>query len=123
MSDASVDPRLLLTLGSGKVDDVAVALEHVDLLNRLDGLDVELLQGALELLVVGAGALVDLLDLPARGTLASVQHSLAIPSYAEAESSKVVESTPWRLGWGGGRGCRSFFLPCSRHRISGAFIE
>jgi hypothetical protein len=54
------------------VDDVAVALEHVDLLNGLDGLYVELFQRSLELLVVGAGALVDLLDLPARGSLASV---------------------------------------------------
>jgi hypothetical protein len=53
------------------VDDVAVALEHVDLLNRLDGLDVELLERCLQLLVVGAGALVDLLDLPARSALAS----------------------------------------------------
>jgi hypothetical protein len=53
------------------VDDVAVALEHVDLLNRLDGLDVEFLERCLQLLVVGAGALVDLLDLPARSALAS----------------------------------------------------
>lgn len=63
---------LRLTLRCREVDDVAVALEHVDLLNRLDGLDVELLQGALELLVVTAGALVDLLDLSARSTLASI---------------------------------------------------
>jgi hypothetical protein len=54
------------------VDDVAVALEHVDLLDRLDGLDVELLERGLQLLVIGAGALVDLLDLPARGAFASV---------------------------------------------------
>lgn len=43
------------TLGGGEVNHVAVALEHVDLLDGLDGLDVELLQGLLELLVVGAG--------------------------------------------------------------------
>jgi hypothetical protein len=54
------------------VDDVSIALEHVNLLNRLDGLDVELLESGLQLLVVGAGALVDLLDLPAWGALASV---------------------------------------------------
>jgi hypothetical protein len=53
------------------VDDVAVALEHVDLLDGLNRLDVELLEGGLKLLVVGAGALVDLLDLPARSALAS----------------------------------------------------
>ena len=62
----------MLTSGSTKVDDVAVFLEHVDLLNGLDGLDVHLLQGGLELLVVGAGGLVDLLDLAAGSTLASV---------------------------------------------------
>jgi len=54
------------------VDNVAVLFEHVDLLNGLDGLDVHLLEGGLELLVVGAGALVDLLDLAAGSTLASV---------------------------------------------------
>jgi len=54
------------------VDDVSVALEHVDLLNGLDGLDVELLQRGLELLVVGASGPVDLLDLPAGSTLAAI---------------------------------------------------
>lgn len=54
------------------MDDVSVALEHVDLLNGLDGLDVELLQRGLELLVVGASGPVDLLDLPAGSTLAAV---------------------------------------------------
>jgi hypothetical protein len=60
------------TLWCREVDDVAVALEHVDLLNSLDGLDVQLLECALELLVVGAGRPVDLLDLPAGCALASV---------------------------------------------------
>jgi hypothetical protein len=54
------------------VDDVSVLLEHVDLLDGLDGLDVHLLQGGLELLVVGTGGLVDLLDLAAGSTLSSV---------------------------------------------------
>jgi hypothetical protein len=60
------------TLWCREVDDVAVALEHVDLLNSLDGLDVELLERTLELLVVGASVPLDLLDLPAGSTLASV---------------------------------------------------
>ena len=64
--------RESLTLGCREVDDVAVALEHVDLLDSLDGLDVQLLKSTLELLVVGASVLVDLLDLPAGSTLASV---------------------------------------------------
>ena len=61
------------------MNDVAIALEHVDLLDRLDGLDVELLQRRLQLLVVGAGALVDLLDFSPGGALATVfAHTLAI---------------------------------------------
>lgn len=62
----------ICTLRSTKVDDVSVLLEHVNLLDGLDGLDVHLLQGGLELLVVGTGGLVDLLDLAAGSTLASV---------------------------------------------------
>lgn len=38
------------------MDDVAVGLEHVDLLDGLDGLGVELLQLGLELLVIGVGS-------------------------------------------------------------------
>ena len=53
------------------MDDVAVLLEHVDLLNGLDGLDVELLQRRLELLVVGAGAGGRPLDLAAGRSLAT----------------------------------------------------
>ena len=54
------------------MNDVAVALEHVDLLNSLNGLDVQLLECALKLLVIGTGRPVDLLDLPAGCALASV---------------------------------------------------
>ena len=56
------------------MDDVSVALEHVHLLNGLDGLDVKLLKGSLQLLVVGSGALVHLLDLPAGCAFASISH-------------------------------------------------
>lgn len=56
------------------MDDVAVALEHVDLLDGLDRLDIELLERSLELLVVGTGALVDLLDLPAGSAFAAVPY-------------------------------------------------
>lgn len=62
-------PRL--TLWCGKVDDVAVALEHVDLLDGLDGLHVQLLQGLLELLVVAGRAGGSPLDLSPGGTLAT----------------------------------------------------
>lgn len=55
------------------MDDIAIALEHVDLLNCLDWLHIELLQRGLELLVIGARALVDLLDLPPWCAFASVE--------------------------------------------------
>lgn len=61
----------LRTLGGREVDDVAVGLEHVDLLNGLDGLHVQLLESSLELLViVGAAGDVALL-LVSRGALAT----------------------------------------------------
>lgn len=63
---------VVLTLWCREMDDVAVALEHVDLLDSLDGLYIKLLERGLKLLVVGAGALVDLLHLSAWSTLASV---------------------------------------------------
>ena len=42
------------TLWSGKVYHIPILLEHVDLFNCLDRLDVEFLQRRLQLLVVGA---------------------------------------------------------------------
>lgn len=54
------------------MNDVAVFLEHVDFLNRLDGLDVEFLERGLELLVVGAGGLVDFFLLAPGGAFAAI---------------------------------------------------
>lgn len=59
------------------MEHVAVLLEHVDLLDGLDGLDVHLLEGGLELLVVGAGVALDLLDLAAGSALASVDNRVS----------------------------------------------
>jgi hypothetical protein len=70
------------------VDDIAVALEHVDLLNGLDGLDVELLEGLLKLLVVTAGAGRRALDLSPGGTLATISFkSIVRNSVAEVNST------------------------------------
>lgn len=55
------------------MDDVAVRLEHVDLLDGLDGLGVELLQGAQELGVVTAGAASGAGGLSAGSTLATIE--------------------------------------------------
>lgn len=60
------------------MNDVAVALEHVDLLNLLNGLNIQLLEVCLQLLVIGTSSLVDLLDLASRGTLASVVDVLLV---------------------------------------------
>jgi hypothetical protein len=59
------------TLWCREVNDISVRLEHVNLLNGLDGLDIELLESSLELLLVGATALVDLLDLSPHSSLAT----------------------------------------------------
>jgi hypothetical protein len=56
------------------VDDVSISLEHVDLLNSLDGLNIELLECCLQLLVIHSRALVDLLDLSSRCALSTVPH-------------------------------------------------
>ncbi len=67
------------------MDDVAVALEHVDLLNGLDGLDIELLERLLELLVVAGGARGGALDLSPGSALATVRHNVSSeigPSHA-----------------------------------------
>lgn len=72
------------------MDDVPVRLEHVDLLNRLDWLNVELLEGCLQLLVVHACALMHLLDLSSRCALPTIQcqqfQTLCTPLYLITES-------------------------------------
>jgi len=54
------------------VDDVSVALEHIHLLNGLNGLDIELLQSLLQLLVVTTRPGRRALDLSPGGSLATV---------------------------------------------------
>lgn len=61
---------LVLTLGGLEVEHVAVLLEHVDLVNAGNGLDIQLLEGSLELLVLAGGTLLGL-DLPAGSTLST----------------------------------------------------
>ena len=68
-----------VTFRSREVNDIPIALEHVDLLDRLDRLHIHLLQRALELLIICARALVDFLDLSPRGTFAAV--NLFISNY------------------------------------------
>lgn len=56
------------------MNDVAIGLEHVYLLNSLDRLDIELLERRLQLLVVHTRALVYLLDLSSRCAFSTVAH-------------------------------------------------
>ncbi len=49
--------QMKLTLRAGEVKNVTILLEHVDLLDTGNGLDLELLEGGLELGVLTTGAL------------------------------------------------------------------
>lgn len=62
----------LHTLWCSEVDNVSVGLEHVDLLDSLNGLHVDLLKSGLELLVVHTRVLRLGLDLTSRGTLSAI---------------------------------------------------
>ena len=80
---------LVRTLRGCKVDDVAVLLEHVDLLDGLDGLDVHLLQRGLQFLVIGAAGLVDFFRLAAGGAFASAVQGMISESRV---GEKIVSS-------------------------------
>ena len=66
------------------MDHVAVLFEHVDLLDRLDRLDVEFLERGLQLLVVCAGGLVDLFDFSPGSAFASVVKKGGLAGYVAA---------------------------------------
>ena len=55
------------------MNHIPVLLEHIHLLDRLDGLHVQLLERGLQLLVVCAGGLVDFFHFSSRGAFASVK--------------------------------------------------
>ena len=62
----------LRTFRSGEMNNIPILLEHVDFFYGLDGLDIEFLEGGLQLLVIGSGGFVDLFRLSAWGSFASV---------------------------------------------------
>jgi len=92
------------------VNDVAVALEHVDLLNLRDGLNVHFLEDGLEFLVVGAGRLVDLLDLPPGCALASillsVSHIIIFPVSRGSRGRGIGGARLWSLCFHARGSCR-----------------
>jgi len=79
------------------VDDVAVLLEHVDLLDGLDRLDVHLLEGGLQLLVIGAGVAGHLLDLAAGSALASVERIQLVEFVRRGRNRCRSHSWDWVL--------------------------
>ena len=78
------------TLGRREMDHVAIRLEHVDLLDCLDRLHIELLERLLELLVVGRRPRRGPLDFPTRSALATVR-SLSLASHALRRRCSVGE--------------------------------
>lgn len=70
-NDKGVGSNRGLDLGSSKVDDLAVLLEHVHLLNSRDGLGIDLLQGTGQLGLLTSRALAGLLHLAANSSLAA----------------------------------------------------
>lgn len=71
MENVSMKSEWKRTLGSSEVDHVAVFLEHIDLLNCLDRLHIELFQRRLKLFVVGPRGFVDLFRFSPRSTFAA----------------------------------------------------
>ena len=51
------------------MDHISIFLEHINLLDGLDGLHIQLLERRLEFLVIGSGGFVNLLRLATRGSL------------------------------------------------------
>lgn len=77
------------TLWCGEVDDVSVRLEHVDLLDGLDWLDVHLLENGLELLLINTRVLWLGLDLASWGSLSAICPYLSAlhPNHAQIPDS------------------------------------
>ena len=76
------------------MDDVAVALEHVHLLDGLDGLHVHFLKCGLQFLVICTRALVHFLRLASRGAFAStpVISLVQVKGRVENDEASEVES-------------------------------
>lgn len=83
------------------MDDVAVRLEHVDLLDGLDGLGVELLQVGLELLVIVVGSSRRTLDRSSGSSLSTAQRKTSVD--LEFESFRagcwIVGKIPGQKRW------------------------
>lgn len=72
---------------------MAVRFKHVDLLDGLDGLDIQLLKSSLQLLLVGAARLVDLLDLSSDSAFAAATVRSAPPILSRADMPLGTRTT------------------------------
>ena len=81
------------------MDDVAVLLEHIDLLDSLDRLDIELLQRRLQLLVIHSRALVHLLDLSSGCALSTIAGLSAFLQLSPAIPNTAIVSKRPRWSW------------------------
>ena len=72
---------------------IAVLLEHVDFFDCLDGLDIELLEGCLQFLVVGAGGLVLFLHFAPVCTCTAIMHVSSYTSWCYVRPEQLVEAS------------------------------
>ena len=86
-----------LTLWRREVNDIAITLEHVDLLDSLNWLHVEFLQRRLQLLVIGASALVDLFDFSPRCALAAVICNRKLLYFIPCGNSEGIRLEEWKV--------------------------
>jgi len=73
------------------MDDLTIFFKHVDFFNRLDGLNIQLLQGALQFLVIRTGALVCLFDFSTWGSFSADSDDSSL-SLKPCEPSLVHDS-------------------------------
>lgn len=66
--------RDIFTLGSRKMNHIPILLEHVDFLNGLNRLHIELLKRRLQLLVIRARSLMDFFHLSPGGAFTTILH-------------------------------------------------
>lgn len=72
------------------MNDVSILLEHINLLDGLDRLNIQLLKRRMELLVIGSSGLMDLLDFSSWSSLSSIYPQSAIGSKTFTDVLSVI---------------------------------
>lgn len=86
--------REIFTLGSRKMNHIPILLEHVDFLNGLNRLHIELLKRRLQLLVIRARSLMDFFHLSPGGAFATILHNQPLLARFTRPST-VNENSSW----------------------------